>query len=93
MTWSFRVAALRVNTVPRHRPRCGVHVTVGERTRRALSDTIQPFPSLSRIYDAALKDLRLQVDAHAAPRRPDGRADGGYPKMVRWIGNDLTKAP
>ena len=27
----------------------------------ALSDTIQPFPSFSGIYDAALKSLRMEV--------------------------------
>jgi hypothetical protein len=26
-----------------------------------LSDTIQPFPSFSRIYDAALKALRMEI--------------------------------
>jgi dihydrolipoamide dehydrogenase len=37
-----------------------------------LSDTIQPFPSFSGIYDAALKDLRMQI---ANTPRPTGPMD------------------
>ena len=35
-----------------------------------LSDTIQPFPSFSGIYDAALTDLRMQVMDMPPPVRP-----------------------
>ena len=40
-----------------------------------LSDTIQPFPSFSGIYDAAVKSLRMRIAA-AAASQPDGPADG-----------------
>jgi hypothetical protein len=32
-----------------------------------LSDTIQPFPSFSGIYDTAVKALRTEVAKHAQP--------------------------
>ncbi len=35
-----------------------------------LSDTIQPFPSFSAIYDAALKALRMQIADMPPPARP-----------------------
>ena len=35
-----------------------------------LSDTIQPFPSFSGIYDAAVKDLRMQIAGMPKPARP-----------------------
>jgi len=35
-----------------------------------LSDTIQPFPSFSGIYDAALKALRMQIADMPPPVRP-----------------------
>ena len=35
-----------------------------------LSDTIQPFPSFSGIYDAALKALRMAIADMPAPHRP-----------------------
>ena len=35
-----------------------------------LSDTIQPFPSFSGIYDAAVKDLRMQIVDRPKPVRP-----------------------
>jgi pyruvate/2-oxoglutarate dehydrogenase complex dihydrolipoamide dehydrogenase (E3) component len=35
-----------------------------------LSDTIQPFPSFSGIYDAALKTLRMQIADMPPPARP-----------------------
>ena len=35
-----------------------------------LSDTIQPFPSFSAIYDAALKALRMQIADVPPPARP-----------------------
>ena len=35
-----------------------------------LSDTIQPFPSFSGIYDAALKDLRMDIAHMPHPARP-----------------------
>jgi pyruvate/2-oxoglutarate dehydrogenase complex dihydrolipoamide dehydrogenase (E3) component len=35
-----------------------------------LSDTIQPFPSFSGIYDAAVKALRMQMAGVPQPRRP-----------------------
>jgi pyruvate/2-oxoglutarate dehydrogenase complex dihydrolipoamide dehydrogenase (E3) component len=35
-----------------------------------LSDTIQPFPSFSEIYDAALKELRMQIADMPRPVRP-----------------------
>ena len=35
-----------------------------------LSDTIQPFPSFSGIYDAALKSLRMEVADMPRPIRP-----------------------
>ena len=35
-----------------------------------LSDTIQPFPSFSGIYDAALKALRMQIADMPLPARP-----------------------
>jgi len=35
-----------------------------------LSDTIQPFPSFSGIYDAAVKDLRMQIAGMPEPARP-----------------------
>jgi len=35
-----------------------------------LSDTIQPFPSFSGIYEAALKALRMQIADMPAPARP-----------------------
>jgi len=35
-----------------------------------LSDTIQPFPSFSGIYDSALKTLRMQIADMPPPRRP-----------------------
>ena len=35
-----------------------------------LSDTIQPFPSFSGIYDAALKALRMQIADMPSPARP-----------------------
>jgi len=35
-----------------------------------LSDTIQPFPSFSGIYDAALKALRMQIAGMPPPARP-----------------------
>ena len=41
-----------------------------------LSDTIQPFPSFSEIYDAALNSLRMQIAGHAAAGHADERADG-----------------
>ena len=41
-----------------------------------LSDTIQPFPSFSGIYDTAVKALLMADRGHAAADRADGRADG-----------------
>ena len=35
-----------------------------------LSDTMQPFPSFSGIYDAAVKDLRMQIVDRPKPVRP-----------------------
>ena len=35
-----------------------------------LSDTIQPFPSFSGIYDAALKALRMEIADMPHPARP-----------------------
>ena len=35
-----------------------------------LSDTIQPFPSFSGIYDSALKDLRMQIADMPRPMSP-----------------------
>lgn len=35
-----------------------------------LADTIQPFPSFSGIYDAALKDLRMQIADMPRPAKP-----------------------
>jgi pyruvate/2-oxoglutarate dehydrogenase complex dihydrolipoamide dehydrogenase (E3) component len=35
-----------------------------------MSDTIQPFPSFSGIYDAALKELRMQIADMPQPTRP-----------------------
>ena len=43
-----------------------------------LGDTIQPFPSFSGIYDAALMSLRMDDRRQAAAGQPDGRADGGH---------------
>jgi dihydrolipoamide dehydrogenase len=37
-----------------------------------LSDTIQPFPSFSGIYDAALRALRMQIADMPRPARPMG---------------------
>ncbi len=37
-----------------------------------LSDTIQPFPSFSGIYDAALTALRMEIADMPPPRRPTG---------------------
>jgi dihydrolipoamide dehydrogenase len=39
-----------------------------------LADTIQPFPSFSGIYSAALADLRQGIAAAPPPPRPAGRA-------------------
>jgi pyruvate/2-oxoglutarate dehydrogenase complex dihydrolipoamide dehydrogenase (E3) component len=42
-----------------------------------LSDTIQPFPSFSGIYDAALMALRMQIADMPPPVRPmDAQAAG-----------------
>ena len=41
-----------------------------------LTDTIQPFPSFSGIYDAAVMSLRMEICRHAAAGQADGRADG-----------------
>jgi len=38
-----------------------------------LSDTIQPFPSFSGIYDAALKALRMEITNMPPPRSTDAR--------------------
>ena len=35
-----------------------------------LSDTIQPFPSFSGIYDAALNELRMEIADMPRPIRP-----------------------
>ena len=35
-----------------------------------LSDTIQPFPSFSEIYNAAVKELRMQIADMPRPVRP-----------------------
>jgi pyruvate/2-oxoglutarate dehydrogenase complex dihydrolipoamide dehydrogenase (E3) component len=35
-----------------------------------LSDTIQPFPSFSGIYDAALTELRMDIEAMPHPKKP-----------------------
>jgi hypothetical protein len=42
------------------------------RTRplQVLSDTIQPFPSFSGIYDAALKELRMEIADMPPPHKP-----------------------
>jgi dihydrolipoamide dehydrogenase len=37
---------------------------------KVLSDTIQPFPSFSGIYDAALKALRMEIADMPRPARP-----------------------
>jgi hypothetical protein len=39
-------------------------------TVEVLSDTIQPFPSLSGIYDTALKALRMEITEIPPPVRP-----------------------
>ena len=44
-----------------------------------LSDTIQPFPSFSGIYDAALTDLRMQVMDMPPPVRPMDAQAGRRP--------------
>ena len=41
-----------------------------------LSDTIQPFPSFSGIYDAAVMALRMEIADKPRPVSADGRADG-----------------
>ena len=41
-----------------------------------LSDTAQPFPSFSGIYDAARAGGPYADHGHATPGRVDGRADG-----------------
>ena len=35
-----------------------------------LSDTIQPFPSFSGIYDSAVMELRMQIADRPRPVRP-----------------------
>ena len=42
-----------------------------------LSDTIQPFPSFSGIYDAALKELRMQIADMPRPVGPMGAQMAG----------------
>ena len=45
-----------------------------------LSDTIQPFPSFSGIYDGALTELRMQIKDMPRPVRPmDAQARRGFP--------------
>ncbi len=57
-----------------------------------LSDTIQPFPSFSGIYDAALNDLRMKIMDMPRPSQADGRADG-EPVGVRKTGYSRTRPP
>ena len=56
-----------------------------------LSDTIQPFPSFSGIYDAAVKALRMADRGHAAAGQADGRADGEPAGMSRTGGIPARK--
>ena len=43
-----------------------------------LSDTIQPFPSFSGIYDAALTDLRMRIKDMPPPIRPMAAQAAGH---------------
>ena len=43
-----------------------------------LSDTIQPFPSFSGIYDAAVMDLRMKIADMPPPRRPMDAQMAGF---------------
>jgi hypothetical protein len=44
-----------------------------------LSDTIQPFPSFSGIYEAALAALRMQIADMPRPVRPMDAQMAGLP--------------
>ena len=55
-----------------------------------LSDTIQPFPSFSGIYDAASKELRMEIADMPRPVETDGRADGEPVRMRRTADGDLV---
>jgi len=44
-----------------------------------LSDTIQPFPSFSGIYDAALMALRMRIADMPPPARPMDAQAGSLP--------------
>jgi pyruvate/2-oxoglutarate dehydrogenase complex dihydrolipoamide dehydrogenase (E3) component len=45
-----------------------------------LSDTIQPFPSFSGIYNGALMELRMQIAGMPRPGRPHASQMAGLPK-------------
>ena len=45
-----------------------------------LSDTIQPFPSFSGIYDAALTALRMEIADMPQPARPMDAQMASLPK-------------
>ena len=45
-----------------------------------LRDTIQPFPSFSGIYDAALKALRMDIADMPPPTRPMDAQMASLPK-------------
>ena len=45
-----------------------------------IADTIQPFPSFSGIYDAAVKALRMEI---AAMPRPAGVMDAQMASLMR----------
>ena len=55
-----------------------------------LSDTIQPFPSFSGIYDAALKTLRMAIVDMPHPLRPVDAADG-EPARGGWSDHDRAQ--
>jgi pyruvate/2-oxoglutarate dehydrogenase complex dihydrolipoamide dehydrogenase (E3) component len=56
---------------------------------QVFSDTIQPFPSFSGIYDGALTALRMQI-ADRPPQRLPKRSDGGLRRQDR---TGLTAPP
>jgi hypothetical protein len=49
-----------------------------------LSDTIQPFPNFSGIYDTAVKELPMKIVGKSASQA-NGRADGEPAGMIRSV--------
>jgi len=45
-----------------------------------LSDTIQPFPSFSGIYESAVKDLRMEIADRPPPMKPMDAQMAGLPR-------------